>query len=374
MMLNKPRIMMLSTSIGMGGADQQILNLARSLMTKGYAVQIIAMTPLGTMGLEAQAQGMAIASLNMSRGIPNPVAMMKMLKWLEQWQPDLLHSHMFHANLLARIIRLIKPIPVLVATAHNIKEGKRWRELAYTWTDSLCDLTTQVSRAGVERYIKIGAVPSSKMKFTPNSVDEKRFFPDPSARKLLRQELQLDHQFVWLAVGRNHPQKDYVNMLKAFAKVCQNASDTILLIVGEGLINSDLTQLAQKLDIISQIKFLGVRRDVPALMNAADGYVMSSAWEGTPLVLLEASATGLPLVVTDVGGNRDVVLDQESGFIVPPHDSQALAQGMLRLMSLSMVQRQKMGQQGRSHIQANYCIQAISVMWEEIYQSLLVKN
>lgn len=373
-MLKQTRIMMLSTSIGMGGADQQILDLARSLTAKGYAVQIIAMTPLGPMGLEAQSQGMAIASLNMSRGIPSPIAMVKMLKWVDQWQPDILHSHMFHANLLGRIVRLIKPIPVLIATAHNIKEGKRWRELAYTWTDGLCDLTTQVSRAGVERYIKIGAVPPTKIKFTPNSVDQQRFFPDPSARKRLRQELQLDHQFVWLAVGRNHPQKDYVNMLKAFAKVCQNTTDTILLIAGDGLINSDLTELTQKLDISSQIKFLGVRRDIPSLMNGVDGYVMSSAWEGMPLVLLEASATGLPLVVTDVGGNRDVVLDQESGFVVPPHDSQALAQAMLRLMSLSEAQRQAMGQKGRSHIQTDHSIEAISRMWEKIYQNLLIKN
>lgn len=110
-----------------------------------------------------------------------------------------------------------------------------------------------------------------------------------------------------------------------------------------------------------------MRKDIPALMNAADAYVMSSSWEGMPLVLLEASSVGLPIVTTDVGGNREVVIDGKSGFLVPPKNSEALAQAMLKMMDLPEKLRKSMGQAGRKYIKENYSLEHVVDMWEELY-------
>jgi glycosyltransferase involved in cell wall biosynthesis len=365
------KIVLLSTSLGMGGADQQVIYLARALLAKGHQVQVVSLTPLGQMGLEAQAQGLPVHSLNMNRGVPEPKALLKFIHLLRRWQPQILHSHMFHANLMARMARMFTPIKVLVATAHNIKEGGRWREIAYRFTDPWCDLTTQVSQAGLERYIKVGVTPKQKIQFIPNVVDTQKFQPNPEVRRKIRQELALEDEFIWLAAGRNHQQKDYPNMLKAFAQVTSRFKNVILLIAGNGLLDSEEETLTEKLGIQSQVRFLGVRRDIPALMNAADGYLMSSAWEGTPVVLLEASASSLPIVTTDVGGNGEVVLEGKTGFLVPPHNFEALAQSMQTLMELPLSERHQMGQLSRKYILDHHSDEQGLINWIDLYSQLL---
>lgn len=115
---------------------------------------------------------------------------------------------------------------------------------------------------------------------------------------------------------------------------------------------------------------LPVREDVPALMNAADGYVLSSDWEGMPLVLQEASCTRLPIVATDVGGNCEVVLDGRSGLIVPAKDATALAAAMRRMMSLPLEQRRQMGATARAHMAASFDLERVLDQWEQIYCKL----
>ncbi|EGJ32394.1 MULTISPECIES: glycosyltransferase [Moorena] len=371
---DKLSIVLLSTGLGVGGAEQQVMYLAHALVAKGHQVRILSLIPIGQMGLEAQAQGLSVHSLNMKRGVPEPRALLELINLLRQWQPQIVHSHMFHANLMARIARIFTPIQVLVATAHNLKEGGRWREIAYRCTDPWCDLTTQVSQAGLERYIKVGVVPKQKIKFIPNVVDSEKFQHHPEVRSKIRRELNLGDEFVWLAAGRNHEQKDYPNMLKAFAKIAQRYKNAILLIAGDGLLGSKEETLADKLGIQSQVRFLGVRRDIPALMSAADAYLMSSAWEGMPVVLLEASASGLPMVATDVGGNREVVLDEKSGFLVPPQSPESLTQAMLHLMELSPEKRKQIGEIGRSHVESNYSIERVMEIWEKLYRTVLAKK
>jgi glycosyltransferase involved in cell wall biosynthesis len=118
-------------------------------------------------------------------------------------------------------------------------------------------------------------------------------------------------------------------------------------------------------------RVLGARSDVPDLMSAADGFVMSSAWEGLPLVLLEAGASSLPIVATDVGGNREAVREGVTGFLVPPGDPEALSRAMRRLQSLDEVERVAMGRAGRKLVEDRYDIDVVARRWAAIYQRLL---
>ncbi|UZQ83664.1 glycosyltransferase [Thermoanaerobacter sp. RKWS2] len=219
----------------------------------------------------------------------------------------------------------------------------------------------------MERYVQIGAVPCHKVIHIPNGIDTEIFKPDLEARTRLRKELGIEDKFVWLAVGRFEEAKDYPNMLNAFAKVVLERNDSVLLIAGQGSLMGKAKHLVDDLNITTHVYFLGVRKDIPALMNAADAYVMSSSWEGMPLVLLEASSVGLPIVTTDVGGNREVVIDGKSGFLVPPKNSEALAQAMLKMMDLPEKLRKSMGQAGRKYIKENYSLEHVVDMWEELY-------
>jgi glycosyltransferase involved in cell wall biosynthesis len=360
--------------MGMGGADQQLLSAAELLRARGWDARIVSLTTLGPMGLQARQRGIPTDSLEMPRGIPDPRGLTRLARLLRSWKPDILHSHMVHANLMARLLRPLVPVPVLVSTIHSIQDGGRARVLGYRLTDRLADCTTIVSEKAAERYLTVGAVSRERLRVIPNGVDTGRFRPLPEAGARLRRELGLGDAFAWLAVGRFELAKDYPNMLAAFATVVARRPDSFLLLVGRGSLQSQTEGLVESIGLRQRVRFLGVRRDVPELMSAADGYVLSSAWEGMPVVLLEAGASGIPIVATAVGGNREVVREGDTGFVVPPRDPAALAGAMLRLAELPEEQRRRLGERGREHVENRYALPRIIDLWEEMYRDLLARK
>ena len=148
----------------------------------------------------------------------------------------------------------------------------------------------------------------------------------------------------------------------------------MLLIAGDGPLRSSISQLADDLGLFKRVQFLGMRNDVAELMAAVDAYVMSSAWEGLPMVLLEAAASSLPIVATDVGGNREIVRDGVNGFLVPGKNSVALAEAMLAMERLPSESRLSMGAVGRAHVSRHYSLPVVVDEWERIYRSLLEKQ
>jgi glycosyltransferase involved in cell wall biosynthesis len=362
------RILLLSTSMGMGGADKQLLSAAHEMRARGHDILIVSLTALGPMGLEARTLGLRTESLEMPRGIPDPRGMVRLVRLVREWRPDVVHSHMVHANLMARMLRIFAPVPVLVSTIHNIYEGGRILMAGYRLTNNLADHMTIVSQAAADRFINEGIVPKPMLTVIPNGVDTDRFQNVPNGvRQSLRATLGLAGEFVWLAVGRFEIAKDYPNMLHAFAAVRQQQPAAVLLLVGGGSLQAETEALAESLGLSGRVRFLGIRPDVPELMTAADAYVMSSAWEGMPIVLLEAAAAGLPVVATLVGGNHEVISDKETGFLVPPRDSEALGRAMLRLMQTPERERRIMGERGRDYVQRQYRLSRVVDRWEEIY-------
>lgn len=373
------RCLLVVTGLAYGGAETQVVHLATRLKARNWEVQVVSLMPPKAYVEDLEAQGIPVTTLGIQRKIPDPRPILRLAWLIRAWKPHIIHSHMVHANILARLVRPLTSAPVLICTAHNIDErGQRGtgrlRILAYRSTDFLCDLTTQVSKAGLEHYVRIGAVPWQKIRYIPNGVDTKRFCPDPETRIRLRQALELGVDFTWLAVGRFDPPKDYPNLLRSFTRVTREQPGALLLIAGDGPLRPAMEEAARGLGIADRVQFLGIRQDIPALMNAADAYVMSSAWEGTPMVLLEASATELPIVATDVGGNREVVLNGRTGILVPPHDSEALAKAMLQVMGLPDEKRRRMGEAARQHIETNFSLDQVVDRWEALYRDLLAQK
>lgn len=248
------------------------------------------------------------------------------------------------------------------------------RELLNGLTDRLSDVTSVVCEAAGRHYLSSRAVSPSRLRLIPNGIDIGRFQPDPDRRRAIRAELGLGAEFAWLLVGRFQPVKDHCTMLRAFARVCAMNSSSQLLLAGDGPLEAEMTELAHALGIAPRVRFLGRRTDIPALMNAADACVLSSIYEAMPLVLLEAAATGLPAVATDVGGNCDVVLDGVTGYLTPAREPETLAQAMLRLAALPEAERAAMGKRAREHVAAKYRFEGIVERWENLYAELLERK
>jgi glycosyltransferase involved in cell wall biosynthesis len=367
----KMKVLFLITSLDYGGAETQLVSIATRLKKRGWDIQVVSMLPPKAFIEELDGAGIPLKTLNMRRGIPDPRAIFRLVRILYRLRPDIVHSHMVHANLLARIVRPLVSIPVLICTAHNNYEGGRYREIFYRLTDPLCDLTTQVSQAGLKRYIRVGATPRHKIRYVPNGVDTEKFKLNLKVRDRIRDKLGLRDSFIWLAVGRFHVQKDYPNLLNALTQVAREIHSVCLLIVGDGPLRWDMEQLAKELGLDGKVKFLGICSYVSELMNAADAFVLSSRWEGFGLVLVEAMACHLPIVATDSGGPREILDEGRLGFLVTPGESNCLASAMLKLMALPETKRKIMSQAGRAYIEANYSIEHIVDKWEELYVEFL---
>lgn len=386
------KLLFLITGFDYAGAENQVLLLCRELRARGCEVRLVTMIPPVAYLEELKELGVEVVSLGMKKGVPDPRAVFRLAALIRRMRPDVVHSHLVHANLLARVTRLFVRIPYLICTAHNVNEGGWRREMLYRLTDPLGDLLTNVSREAVRAYTERRIAPARKIRLIENGIDLSRFTGDERGRMQLRAELGLlglrgeeeleaegnggaaqpsvasPSPFIWLAAGRFVPEKDYPAMLHAFAEVRRSFSDSMLWIAGIGPERPQIERQAEELGLTGQVRFLGIRTDMPALLHAADGFVLSSKWEGLPIVLLEACAGRLPIVATAVGGNAEVVLDDVNGYLVPPEDPAALARAMERVMALPPEERQAMGERGREHAAANYAMSRVAGKWIELYE------
>jgi glycosyltransferase involved in cell wall biosynthesis len=367
----KARIAFVTTNLARGGAETQVALLASGLGRRGWDVHVISLLRPTAFERELASAGVPILSLGMPPGLPNPLGYARLLRILRDLRPQVVHSHMFHANLLARAARLISPVPVLISTLHSIAEssrgssGVRRRDWLYRITDPLADLTVAVCEAAAKRHADARAVPRKKLRVIPNGVDTSAFRPDPARRERARQQLGIGQEFAWLAVGRLMWKKGYETMLRAFAGDNQG----VLLVAGAGPQESELRELACEFG--ANARFLGEREDVADLMTACDGFVLSSVVEGLPLALLEAASSGLPCVAADAGGVSDIVLHERTGYVVPLGNPGALAEAMSRLVNMPAEARHKMGLAARGHVVARFDLGAVLSRWEQLYLELL---
>jgi len=365
------RVALLTTSLARGGAESQIVQCAIALRRRGWETAVVSLLAPAAFAGELGSAGVPVHTLEMRPGHPDPRGLVRLMGFLRVFRPQILHSHMFHANLAARVVRLFCPVPVVISTLHSVAEssrettGVKLRDRIYRLTDPLADLVTAVSQAVADRHRFSGAALTAKVRVIPNGVDTSRYRPDSARRESARRELGLGERFIWLAAGRLLWKKDYASLLRAFARL----ADGVLLIAGEGPEGDRLRHQARELGV--DARFLGMREDLPALMNAADGCVLSSLVEGMPMVLLEAAASGLPAVATDAGGVRECVADGETGFVVPRSDGEALAAAMVRLALLPAGTRARMSHAARARVVERYDLETVVAEWERTYRELL---
>jgi glycosyltransferase involved in cell wall biosynthesis len=366
------RIVYVLTSLGMGGAERQVLALGERMSIRGHAVLLLILRPGLT---EEWPTRLDAFHLDMRKTPPSVLdSVARGRSFLREFHPDIVHSHGYHGNLMARIFRLLSDSPAPISTIHNVYEGGWIRMTAYRLTDRFSRLTTAVSAAAADRFVRLKAVPASKCIVLANGIDTEEFAPNPERRLRVRNEMNLRDEFVWLAAGRIVPAKDYPNLLRAFAQVKASISNAQLWIAGEavGAEAARLRALSADLGLADAVHWLGLRRDLPALLDASDGFALGSAWEGMPLAVGEAMAMEKPVVATDVGGTRELL--GETGALVPARDPPALSQAMLAIMKTSCDDRRALGRSARLRIVNSFSMDAKADEWEALYRSVVLRE
>jgi len=275
---------------------------------------------------------------------------------------------MVHANLLTRLVRLTCRMPRLICTAHSTNEGGKLRMLAYRLTAPLADLSTNVSSQAVAAFETQGAAAPGSMRAIPNGIDIQSFSKSDEARQQLRNLKGVrEAEKVIVAVGRLNVAKDYPNLINAFNNLLKTEYDVRLWIIGDGELREDLEIDVASRRISDKVEFLGVQRNVADWMNAADVFVLSSAWEGFGLVVAEAMACQKVVVATDAGGVKEVLGD--CGILVPVRDSKALSKALQVAVHLPRNEAALLGLRARQRVVDNYSLEHVVERWLEIYKS-----
>jgi glycosyltransferase involved in cell wall biosynthesis len=361
------RIAYVLTSLGMGGAERQVVAVAERMKARGHAVALILLRQRQP---EEWPATVDLVCLEMRKTPVSFLAgLLRARRWLRDFRPELIHSHVFPANMAARLLKMLYPEATVLSTVHNVYEGSWLRMLAYRLSDGLSRRTAFVSQAAADRYARLKAVPARKASVLTNGIDLAEFAPSVERRAQLRARMGVGEEFVWLAAGRIVPAKDFPNLLRAFARVRGEIPEARLWVAGEAFGAGAEAIQAQAAELGASVRWLGLRRDMPALLDAADGFVLASAWEGMPLVAGEAMAMEKPVAATDVGGVRELV--GEAGVMVPAKNPEALADAMLEMMRRTDEERGALGRAARERITARFSIDAKADEWEALYRGVL---
>lgn len=314
----------------MGGQEKVALDLAAAQVKRGHLVAVVSIAPLphGVLAREFEARGVAVHSV--PKGPSFDVGLtLRLARFLRRERIDIVHTHnpqpLAYGAAAGRLARA-----GVVHTKHGVNpdRGRRlWLRragghLAHAYV-AVSDATAKVARENRE------CVPG-RLHVIPNGVDLEAYRPDAAARREVRAELGIPAD-AWVVgtVGRVSVEKDHALLVRAVGPLL--GPEARLLIAGDG---AELENVrAEAKAFAPWVVLTGVRHDVPRIMASLDLFALSSRSEGLPLALLEAMATGLPVVATDVGGVAEVVDHGAAGVIVPPRDEEALRRAVAKLMT-----------------------------------------
>lgn len=348
------KILYVITGLGGGGAEKVVCDLADKMNNFGHQVKIIYLKDRQVV-VKPKSNDIELIYLGFENFISFFSSSIKLKKIISKFKPDVIHSHMVHANLFVRLNRLFVQMPRLICTAHNANEGGYIRMKLYSLTNNFSDLDTNVSNEALERFIKIKAFDEKAIAIY-NGIDLKKFEFSKKSR---------EYVINIIAVGRLTEQKDYPNFLKALS-LLPNKSIINVKIVGDGSEKNNIQKLISEYNLENTVEMLGRREDIPQLFSKADIFVLSSLYEGFGLVVAEAMASNTFVVATDSGGVKEVMGGY--GILVPPNDSEALAKGILSAINLSDEEIRINNSGARNHVSNNFDIDKIVEKWLEVYE------
>jgi glycosyltransferase involved in cell wall biosynthesis len=325
------RILQIIPTLDRGGAEKQLVLLATGLPRDKFDVHVCTLTRSGPLSAALAAARVPLHTVG-KRWKFDPAAYWRLRRLISHLRPSLVHTWLFAANCYGRQAAFRCRVPHVVAGERCVDRWKVWHELAIDrHLARRTDTIVTNSRGVVDFYVGHG-IAAEKFAVIPNGI-ESEATPSPWTRTQLLAELGLPDQARLIgAVGRLWPQKGYKDLIWAAELLKVARDDTHLLIVGEGPQRAQLLRWRDSQEIADRVHFLGHRDDVPALLPHLTCFWLGSSYEGQSNAVMEAMQAGVPVIATDIPGNRELVVPDETGFLYPVGDRATLARLTHRLL------------------------------------------
>ncbi len=368
-----PRIMHVVSTMGAGGgAEQLVYNMVRDHSGSGNPPVVCCLHFVGSLGEKLRSEGVPVYFRCCLNGL-KPGIVPWLSRIMKDEKVDVVHAHTYTPLFYAVPAALLAGGLKVVYTEHGrlYPDGRRWkRYLLNPFLAMGAEHIVSISARTKVAMIRYDNYPAAKIRIIHNGVDCTTFRPASESEKAAGRRalgLEANCRVVGTAV-RLEDIKNISMMLRVFRQVLEKMPDTHLLIAGSGTKEAELKAMAEEFGMASRVVFLGLRYDMPEIYRLFDVFVLTSFTEGIAVTLLEAMATGIPAVVTNVGGNPEVVVEGETGYLVPLDDDNEMTARLLELLKDPGLTG-SMGAKGRERVLAEFSFEGMIGEYRTLYQA-----
>lgn len=365
-------IIYVALSLDIGGLERIIVDLVKKLDKNKFKPIVCCLCKKGVLANEIEKFGIDVIELEKKRGI-DYYATIKLARILREKRIQIIHSHNINAHIHSFLAAKIANTPIIITTKHgaglpfkNSLSKMLWTKSINLFTDRIVTVSEDIKNI----LLNDGNINPNKITTIINGINIENYSREIDTRKKKREIGISDEDLIIGNVARLSREKGHNILLEAFSIVLKEVSNARLVLVGDGPLRKNLEDKAKELGIINKINFLGFRHDINELLKIFDVFVLPSITEGISLALLEAMSAGLPIVATNVGGNPEIVIDGQTGLLVPPNDPYSMSKAILKVMDDKNFAKQ-MGLAGKALAQKQFSIEAMVSQYEQLYQNIL---
>ncbi|MBW2570109.1 MAG: glycosyltransferase [Deltaproteobacteria bacterium] len=368
--MKKINVLHLIQGLEIGGLEIMVVNLLERIDRSQYRSSICCYDSLGSLAEGLPERGIGVHLLRRRSGI-DYLYPFKLARYLKKSKIKILHLHNPTALFYGTLAGKIAGTSCIIYTEHGRDFSSSIKvRIANRILCKMVDRVVVVAEHGKRYLVEHEGVNEKKIVKIYNGIDSKKFGTRQEVILIRRQLGITDDQSVIGIVARLDPIKNHVCLIRAMKIIATRFLDTILLIIGDGFLRSELESLTEDLGLQNHIKFLGTRSDIAELLSVLDVFVLSSFSEGLSLTLIEACAAAKPIVVTDVGGNAEIVKHESNGLLVPSDQPEDLAKAITELLTDKEKGRQ-MGEVGRKKFKEEFTLDGMVRKYEDLYESCL---
>jgi len=376
------KVMHIITTLGPAGAETMLSRIAAGMDGTRFENEVVSLTGILDLAERMQEIGVRVRTLGMKTSLPNPLLVMRLAQWIRESKPDVIHTWMYHANLIGALAaRLAANVPVVWGIHHSTLDPRVDKRRTML-VNRACALLSRrfaarivcCSEASLRTHKELSYA-AEKLEVIPNGFDLKQLKPDPAARASIREELGLPEDQVLIGLAaRFHPHKDHRNFVEAAARLHKRMPEVQYLLCGMDITwqNSQLVGWIDAAGIRECCHLLGHREDMSRIFAGIDIATSSSRSEAFPIAIGEAMACETPCVVTNVGDSALMV--GETGTVVTPGDPHALAEAWRKLIEAGPAVRRRLGWAARQRVQQHFALPAIVERYQTIYASLATES